>query len=74
MADCNKYLEEATMKGNNEEIEFPRRIKMIMEEKRIQYALNWLKRMRNCAGGDMCIVLHGRKLTEVLYVINILIR
>ena len=45
-----------------------------MEKSMIQYALKWLKLMRNCAGEDMCIALHGRKLTEALYVTDIWIR
>ena len=37
-------------------------------------ALNQPKLMTSCAGRGMCIVLHGKKLIEVLYVIDILIR
>ena len=60
--------------GNDEEIEFWRRIKTGWKKKMIQSALNWPKLMRSCAGGDMCIVLHGRKLTGGLCVTDILIR
>ena len=46
----------------------------LWKKKRIQSALSRLKRMRSCAGGDMCTALHSRKLTEGLYLTDILIR